>query len=177
MPIIRALANRNFRLYFSGQIVSVIGTWMQQIALSWLVYRLTYSTAMLGLVSFAGQTPNLFLAPLGGVISDRYPRRRLLLATTAAQAVQALVLAALVHAGAIGPAEIVAMALLLGIINGIDQPIRAGTGGEARGYRQCRRAQFLALHRAAAWVPALAPSSSHRTAIPKSWNSGSSGAG
>jgi MFS family permease len=124
VPIVRALANRNFRLYFSGQIISVVGTWMQQIALSWLVYRLTGSTAMLGLVGFAGQIPNLFLAPLGGVIADRHPRRRLLVLTTAAQGVQALGLALLVHADAIGPWGIVAMATMLGIINGIDQPIR-----------------------------------------------------
>lgn len=124
MSIIRALANRNFRLYFSGQIVSVIGTWMQQIALSWLVYRLTGSTAMLGLVGFVSQIPNLFLAPFGGVLADRWPRRWLLVATTSAQAIHAVTLALLVHSDAIGPWGIVCMALALGLINGIDQPIR-----------------------------------------------------
>ena len=124
MSIIRALHNPNYRLYFGGQIVSIIGTWMQQIALSWLVYRLTSSTVMLGVVAFAGQIPNLFLAPLGGVISDKYPRRLLLIATTSAATLQAAVLAVLVWLGVMTPLGIVGMALLLGIINGIDQPIR-----------------------------------------------------
>lgn len=124
MSILRALSNRNYRYYFGGQILSIIGTWMQQIALAWLVYRLTDSTLMLGFVTFAGQIPNLFLAPLGGVLSDRFSRRKLLMVTTALSAGQALLLAILAYNDVLTPAGIVAMALLLGTISGIDQPIR-----------------------------------------------------
>lgn len=125
MPaILRALAHPNYRLYFGGQLLSIMGNWMQQIALAWLVYRLTGSTLMLGLVTFVGQIPNLFLAPLGGILSDRYPRRRLLMITTALSAGQATLLAALTFAGLMQPWLIVLMALTLGLIGGIDQPIR-----------------------------------------------------
>jgi MFS family permease len=124
VQILRALANRNYRLYFGGQILSIIGTWMQQIALSWLVYRLTDSTFMLGLVTFAGQIPNLLLAPWAGALSDRYPRRKLLMLTTSLAALQALSLAILTIAGLITPMVILGMALVLGIISGFDQPIR-----------------------------------------------------
>jgi MFS family permease len=82
MPdILRALRHRNYRLYFSGQLVSLAGTWMQMIAMSWLTYRLTDSTLMLGVVSFAGQIPILAVAPLGGVLSDRFDKRRMMLWT------------------------------------------------------------------------------------------------
>lgn len=124
MTVLRALANRNYRLYFGGQILSIVGTWMQQIALAWLVYRLTDSTLMLGLVTFASQIPNLFLGPWAGVLSDRYPRRKLLLLTTSLAAAQALALAVLTFAGLITPTIILALALLLGLVNGIDQPVR-----------------------------------------------------
>jgi MFS family permease len=124
MSIVRALSNSNYRYYFGGQILSIIGNWMQQIALAWLVYRLTDSTFMLGVVTFAGAIPNLFLAPVGGVLSDRYPRRKLLMITTVLSAVQASLLAFLTFEGLLTPIGIVGMALLLGTINGIDQPIR-----------------------------------------------------
>ena len=150
MSIIRALHNPNYRLYFGGQIVSIIGTWMQQIALSWLVYRLTSSTVMLGVVAFAGQIPNLFLAPLGGVISDKYPRRLLLIATTSAATLQAAVLAVLVWLGVMTPLGIVGMALLLGIINGIDQPIRQSFVPELVSERE-HIANAVALTRADDW--------------------------
>ena len=123
-PILRALGHRNYRLYFGGQIVSIIGSWMQQIALAWLVYRLTHSTVMLGVVTFATQIPNLFLAPLGGVLSDRFSRRRILIATTSLAALQAAVLAGLTWSGLMQPWIIVVMAALLGLVNGIDQPVR-----------------------------------------------------
>ncbi|MEM9964461.1 MAG: MFS transporter [Asticcacaulis sp.] len=122
--IVRALLNPNYRLYFGGQIVSIIGNWMQQIALSWLIYRLTDSTLMLGMVLFAGQFPNLLLAPLGGVLSDRFPRRKLLMVTTSLSALQAGILAILSLTGYLQPPVIVVMALVLGMINGVDQPIR-----------------------------------------------------
>ena len=81
MPLpaaLRALRGRNYRLFISGQLVSLIGTWMQTVAQSWLVYRLTGSAAMLGLIGFAGQIPVFVLAPLGGVIADRFNRHRIL---------------------------------------------------------------------------------------------------
>ena len=79
--VFRALNNRNYRLFFFGQGVSLIGTWMQTIALGWLVYRITHSPFLLGMVGFAGQLPLLLLTPLAGVLSDRWQRRRVLVAT------------------------------------------------------------------------------------------------
>src|SRR5437773_8309550 len=77
----RALRHRNYQLFFGGQLISLTGTWMQSVAQSWLVYRLTGSAALLGLVGFASQIPVLLLAPVGGAIADRYDRRRMLIAT------------------------------------------------------------------------------------------------
>lgn len=124
LPILRALRHRNYRLYFSGQILSINGNWMQQIALAWLVYRLTDSTLMLGLVTFLMQIPSLFLAPLGGVLSDRFSRRKILLITTSLSALQAAGLSVLAFSGQIQAWHILIMASVLGLINGIDQPVR-----------------------------------------------------
>lgn len=123
-PILRALKHRNYRLYFGGQVVSLVGTWMQQVAMSWLAYRLTGSVLMLGLVGFAGQIPVLLLAPFGGLWSDRVDRRRLLIATQSAAMLQALVLAGLTLAHALEPWHLVLLALLLGAINAVDIPAR-----------------------------------------------------
>src|SRR6185295_7113405 len=79
--MVRALRHRNYRLFFSGQSVSLVGTWMTRIATSWLVYRLTRSALLLGLVGFAGQIPSFLLAPFAGVLIDRWNRHRLLVAT------------------------------------------------------------------------------------------------
>src|SRR5271165_2688275 len=89
----RALRHRNFRLFFSGQSISLIGTWMTRIATSWLVYRLTGSALMLGLVGFMGQIPTFVIAPLAGVLVDRLDRRHVLLWTQALAALQSLLLA------------------------------------------------------------------------------------
>jgi MFS family permease len=125
MPeILRSLRHRNYRLYFSGQVASLTGTWMQQIAMSWLVYRLTGSVLLLGIVAFAGQIPVLLVAPLGGLIADRADRRKLLLATQATALGQSLVLAVLTFSAAIAPWHLVALALLLGTCNAIDIPAR-----------------------------------------------------
>ena len=95
----RALNHRNYRLYFTGQSVSLIGTWMQQMAISWLIYRITNSAFMLGIVGFLGQLPTLILTPFAGVFADRYNRHRILIITQALEMVQAFILAALIMSG------------------------------------------------------------------------------
>ncbi len=94
--IVRALRHRNFRLFFIGQGVSFIGTWMQSIALGWLVYRLTHSAFLLGVVGFSGQIPVLLLAPFAGVVADRWNRHSLLILTQGIAMVQAFALSYLV---------------------------------------------------------------------------------
>src|SRR5215210_8208685 len=97
----RALRHRNYRLFFGGQSLSLIGTWITRIATSWLVYRLTGSELLLGLVGFCGQIPTLLLSPVAGVLVDRWPRHRMLLVTQALSMAQTFLLAALTFAGAI----------------------------------------------------------------------------
>lgn len=120
----RALAHRNYRLYFFGQLVSLTGTWMQSVAQSWLAYRLTGSAALLGLVGFVSQVPSLLLAPAGGVIADRANRRRILIATQVASMLLAFALAALTLADRVRVPHILVLAALLGAVNGIDIPVR-----------------------------------------------------
>lgn len=115
---------RNFRLFFAGQLVSLIGTWMQQIATTWLAYRLTDSTVMLGLVGFSSQLPILLFAIPAGVWNDRLDRRFLLLITQSLALLQALLLAVLTLTGAIGPVPLLLLAFLLGCINALDLPAR-----------------------------------------------------
>ena len=121
---LRALRHRNFRLFLGGQVVSLTGTWMQQVALGWLVYRLTRSAFLLGLVGFAGQIPSLFVAPFAGVWADRWNRHRMIVATQALSMLQALALAGLVLAGGIRVWHVLALSLLLGIVNAFDVPAR-----------------------------------------------------
>ena len=121
---LRALRARDFRLYFAGQLVSVAGTWMQQIAMAWLAYKLTNSALVLGLLGFASQIPILLFAPLGGVWSDRTDRRRLMMATQALAMLQALVLAVLAWQGWATPALLLGLAFVLGCINAVDVPVR-----------------------------------------------------
>lgn len=120
----RALRHRNFQLYFAGQGISVIGTWMTRLATIWLVYRLTHSAALLGIVSFAGQIITFLLGPFAGVWVERLNRRRLLLATQVAAAVQSLALAALTLTHRINLWEIIALAAFQGLINAFDMPAR-----------------------------------------------------
>lgn len=122
--IFRALNYRNFRLFFMGQSISLIGTWMQRIALGWLVYQMTHSAFLLGLVSFSGQIPALVLAPLAGVLADRIDRHRLLILTQTLAMLQAIVLTVLVMTGLIQIWQIVVLSVILGIINAFDMPIR-----------------------------------------------------
>ena len=121
---LRALSHRNYRLFFAGQGLSVLGIWVQQVAMMWLVYRLTDSPFWLGATAFAGQIPLLILAPLGGVWSDRFDRRRLLIIAQGIAFVQALVLAVLDYAEVIEVWHVLAMALALGCVMAIETPVR-----------------------------------------------------
>jgi MFS family permease len=120
----RALRHRNFRLFFSGQSISLIGTWMTRIATSWLVYRLTGSALLLGLVGFVGQIPTFLMAPFAGVWVDRLDRRNVLLWTQALAAVQSLLLAALTLSKLVTIWEILALGAFQGLINAFDMPGR-----------------------------------------------------
>jgi len=122
--IFRAFRHRNYRLFFFGQGISLIGTWTQQVALSWLVYRLTGSTLLLGAVAFCNQIPMLFLGPLAGVAADRLSRKKLLLWTQALSMVQALLLASLVLTGAVRPWHIIVLSVFIGAVNAFDIPLR-----------------------------------------------------
>ncbi|HVZ84935.1 MAG TPA: MFS transporter [Terracidiphilus sp.] len=120
----RALRHRNFRLFFSGQSISLIGTWMTRVATSWLVYRLTGSALLLGTVGFAGQIPTFLLAPFAGVIVDRIDRHKVLIWTQALAMVQSLAMAALTLAHRITVGEILALSAFQGFINAFDMPGR-----------------------------------------------------
>ena len=121
---LRSLGSRNFRLFFTGQLISLVGTWMQSVALSWLVYRLTGQIILLGLVAFASQAPIFLLGSFGGVLADRVDPRRLLVLTQSLQMVQAFLLAWLTLAGGIRPWQIIVLAVFLGLINAFDLPAR-----------------------------------------------------
>lgn len=120
----RALGHRPFRMYFFGQGVSILGSWIQQVALAWLVYRLTGSAALLGLASFAALAPILVVGPLAGAWIDRHDRRRLLMQVQVLLFIQASVLAALTWYELIGPTLIILMSLSLGVLNAFDTPLR-----------------------------------------------------
>jgi len=120
----RALRHRNYRLFFGGQSVSLVGTWITRVATSWLVYRLTGSALLLGVTGFAGQVPMLVLAPFGGVLVDRWNRHRVLVVTQILSALQSLALAVLALAGIITVAEVIALQVVQGIINALDTPAR-----------------------------------------------------
>ena len=120
----RALRHRNFRLFISGQIVSLVGTWMQNVALSWLVYRKTHSELLLGTTWFCSQIAVFALGPLGGLASDRYSRQKVVIVTQTLSMLQAFVLAALTLGGTIQVWQILALGGLLGVINAFDMPAR-----------------------------------------------------
>jgi MFS family permease len=120
----RALRHRNFKLFFAGQSISLIGTWMTRVATSWLVYRLTGSALLLGLVGFAGQIPTFLLAPFAGVLVDRLNRRNMLVWTQVLAGLQSLALAALTIAKVINIHEVIWLSVLQGLINAFDMPGR-----------------------------------------------------
>lgn len=120
----RALRYRNYRLFFGGQSISLIGTWLQQIAMSWLVYRITNSVLLLGVVGFSSQFPIFLCTPFAGVLSDRWNKRYMLIATQSLAMVQAFILSILVLTHTILVWHIIVLSIFLGIINGFDMPAR-----------------------------------------------------
>ena len=122
--LLKALQHRNYRLFFSGQSVSLVGTWITRVATSWLVYRLTGSELLLGLVGFCGQIPTLLLSPLAGVLVDRWQRHRILVITQVLSMVQSFLLAALAFAGVIRVWHVLVLQVAQGIINAFDTPAR-----------------------------------------------------
>lgn len=121
---LRALRHRNFRLFFFGQMVSLTGSWMQGLAQGWLVWRMTQSTFLLGLVGFAQLAPVLLLGLVGGVAADRFERRRIVLATQLVALAQSVALAALTLSGRITVGQVLALATVMGVVNAFDFPGR-----------------------------------------------------
>jgi MFS family permease len=122
--IVRALQHRNYRIYFFCLLVSFVGTWMQSVAQSWLIYRLTGSAWLLGLVGFAGQMPVFLLGPLGGVMADRHSRYRIIIVTQILAMTQALLLAFLTLSGRVTVGAVLGLAMMLGLVNAFDLPTR-----------------------------------------------------
>jgi MFS family permease len=120
----RALRHRNFRLFIGGQIISLVGTWMQNVALSWLVYRLTHSELLLGTAWFCSQIAVFALGPLGGIAADRFSRQKVVIVTQTLSMAQAFVLAALTLTGRVQVWQVLVLAGLLGVINAFDMPGR-----------------------------------------------------
>jgi MFS family permease len=121
---LRALRHRNFQLFFAGQLISLIGTWMQSVAQSWLIYRLTGSVVLLGLIGFASQIPVFFIAPFGGVIADKTNRQRILVITQTISMILAGILAALTLTNVIQEWHLFVLAVMIGIVNAFDIPTR-----------------------------------------------------
>lgn len=132
---LRALAQRNFRFYFFGQAISVLGSWIQQVAMAWLVYRLTGSAALLGVTAFCALVPQLLVGPLAGAWIDRQDKKKWLVAVQGALALQGFALAALTWSGRVGPGLLIAMALMLGLLNSFDTPLRQSLIGSFVGRR------------------------------------------
>lgn len=131
----RALAHRNFRLYFAGQAVSILGSWIQQVALSWLVYRLTGSAALLGITAFCGLIPQLVVGPFAGAWIDKHDKKKWLVGVQSLMALQAFVLAGLCWMDWIGATFIILMALVLGVLSSFDAPLRQSLIGSFVGSR------------------------------------------
>src|SRR6266550_273326 len=122
--MLRALSHKNYLLFFAGQSISLIGTWMTRIATSWLVYRLTGSALLLGVVGFAGQIPSFILAPFAGVLVDRWNRHRLLVITQVLALLQSLAMALLALTGLIKIWQVFVLSVFQGLINAFDMPAR-----------------------------------------------------
>jgi MFS family permease len=122
--IFKALSHRNYRLFFGGQGISLIGTWMQQTAMIWLVYRLTHSPFLLGVVGFASQIPSFLIVPFAGALIDRWNRRHILVITQSLSLIQAFILAFLDLKGGIAVWHVIALSIFLGVVNAFDMPTR-----------------------------------------------------
>ena len=122
--MVRSLRHRNFQLFFSGQLISLTGTWMDTVAEGWLVYRLTHSSLLLGVASFAGQIPVFLLAPLGGFVADRWNRQKVVIATQASSMVIASILSFLTLTKRVTVADVIILAALMGAVNAFDIPAR-----------------------------------------------------
>jgi MFS family permease len=122
--ILRALRYRNYRLFFIGQAISLVGTWMQYLAMSWLVYRMTNSAFALGVIGFASQITAFFISPFSGVWADRWNRRRVVIVTQVLAMLQALVLTVLVMSGTVQVWHIIVLSIFMGLINAFDMPVR-----------------------------------------------------
>lgn len=120
----KALRHRNLRLFFAGQGISLVGTWMQQVAMSWLVYRLTDSALLLGVISFCTQFPAFLMAPFAGALADRWSRYRMVVAAQTLAMLQATLLAVLVIGGSVEVWHLIVLAVWMGLINGLDVPAR-----------------------------------------------------
>ena len=130
MMMVNVNGEPGLALYFGGQLVSQVGTWMQQIALSWLTYKLTQSAFMLALVGVSSQLPSLLVMPFAGVLSDRFNRHRMLVVTQACAMAQATTLAWLTLSGALQVWHLVALGLVMGVVNAFDMPVRTAFVGD-----------------------------------------------
>jgi MFS family permease len=125
LPVtLRAFRHRNFRLFVGGQVISLVGSWMQTVAQAWLVYKLSGSSLLLGTVGFAGQIPVFLLAPIGGITADRYDRRRIVVATQVASMVLAGILAVITLSGSVRIWHVMVLSVLLGVVHAFDIPAR-----------------------------------------------------
>jgi MFS family permease len=124
IPALRAFRHRNFRLFYAGQAISLIGTWVQQIALSWLVYRTTGSGLLLGLVAFCSQVPLLLFTPFAGLLSDRFDRRRIMIVAHTLASLQALTLGILALTGTLRPWQVLTLGFLYGVVMAFETPAR-----------------------------------------------------
>jgi len=122
--VLRTLRYRNYRLFFGGQGISLVGTWMQSIAMSWLIYRITNSVFLLGMVSFLSQIPTFLFSSVAGVLADRLNKRRVLVVTQTLAMVQALILAVLVLTHTIAVWQIIVLGIFMGLVNAVDAPTR-----------------------------------------------------
>ncbi len=143
LAFLKVFRHRNYRLFFSGQLVSLMGTWITNVTQGWLVYSLTHSPLLLGVTSFAGSVPVFFFSAFGGAISDRFDRRRMLLLTQSLACVESAALAILTLTHWIKVWEIVCLALFQGFINAFDVPIRQAMTVEMVGREDLRHAISL----------------------------------
>ena len=145
----RALKHRNFQLFLGGQLVSLCGTWIQNTAQLWFVYRLTHSAALLGILGFANQVPMLFLSSVGGYVGDRYSRHKGVIGTQAVSMLLAFLVAALTLTGSLqgrrGAWVVIVIAFLQGIVNAFDVPIRQSFFVNMVGFAQCNCPELLHL--------------------------------